>query len=225
MSLRNTSPTRRAGWGSITPNTSQTVSQTERRFQFQSNLKVAGVKRRSGEVVPESQIPTGHLESMLRQGQVTEFVESDLAQAFAAAMEGISSGDLVTLPEGLDIKPAPEFAALVAENQKLREQLADFEEEKRLDAEELARQAKEVAADPVLGSRTSAKAEIDRLRARVAELEAKPTTLLLPGGIDPEAARAVIAATEPPKPEEKPAEDKPTEAKPEAAKPAKAKAK
>lgn len=52
-----------------------------KRYQFTATVAVDGVLRKAGEVVPEAEIPSGCLVSMLRLGQVVEVPDAKTEQA------------------------------------------------------------------------------------------------------------------------------------------------
>lgn len=135
------------------------------KYVFEKTVKVAGVKRSTGEIVPASEIPAGHLDSLLRQGHVSEYVETDAASRFAAAM---TAGLPDEAEEALKAAAAEidrlrqRGAAMAVENKKLRDEnaflTAEFEKlEADVKAAKLAAEKKSAAEpDPTTDEKLAA---------------------------------------------------------------------
>jgi hypothetical protein len=115
-----------------------------KQIKFEQTVKVAGVLRTAGTVVPASEIPSGNLESLARLGQVSAYDPDAPATGFVEFMEG-------ALPSGEPARPGPtvedmrkaveeidrrgellreKHAALVAagvENEALKNRVAELE--------------------------------------------------------------------------------------------------
>lgn len=101
-----------------------------KKYVFEKAVKVAGVRFAAGTVaavgsVEDGKIPPGHLDSLLRQGMVTEYEEADAASRFAAAMtagiDGPTDEDMRAAVAEID-RLRQRGAAMAVENKSLREE-------------------------------------------------------------------------------------------------------